>query len=154
MSQSTNAAIVPVVPRAFRATAIKNSVWSRLISPSRSTKSGPPRRAPCIAVSIGSPRREHRCCIGLRGSRVIERGPPGTRKAPSAAADSFGASVRTRSAYLLRTGAQKGPRARCPRAKNIFTRRRISAVAKRPCLRADRAGRSIGRSIFKGPLVR
>lgn len=144
-----------MVPRAFRASAIKNSVRSRLISPSRSTKPGPPRRAPCTYRGFDRfPRREHRCCIGSRGPRVVETGPPGTRRAPSAAADSFGASVRTRSAYLLQTGAQKGPRARCPRAKNIFTRRRISAVAKRSCLRADRAGRSIQRSIFKGPLVR
>lgn len=137
-------------PRAFRASAIKNSVRSRVISPSRSTKPGTATQSAMYRGFDRFPRREHRCCIRSGGPRVIERGPPGTRRAPSAAADSFGASVRTRSAYLLRTGIQKraeSPRARCPRAKNIFTRRRISAVAKRPCLRADRADRSI----FKDP---
>jgi len=42
-----------------------------------------------------------------RISRIVERGPPGTRRAPSAAVDSFGASVRTPSAYLLRTKEAK-----------------------------------------------
>lgn len=124
-------------PRAFRASAIKNSVRSRRYL---AVKIDEARTATQSAMYRGfdrSPRREHRCCIRSGGPRVIERGPPGTRRAPSAAADSFGASVRTRSAYLLRTGVQKGPRARRPRAKNIFTRRRISAVAKRPCLRSD-----------------
>lgn len=93
-----------------------------------------------------------RCCIG--GPRIIERGPPGTRRAPSASITTpFGVSVRTQSAYLLRTTAQKGLRERAQCPKNIFTRRRISAVAKRPCLRTDRTGRSIVRSIFKGRLI-
>lgn len=51
---------------------------------------GPSRRPPCIAVSISS-QEMHRCCIGSRKRpRVVERGPPGTRRTPSAAADSFG----------------------------------------------------------------
>lgn len=103
---------------------------SFVIVPSGSMKPGLPRR---MRVSRSrSARRKQRCCIGSRGeSTSSKEGPPGTRRAPSATVDSFGASVRTRSAYLPRRGAQKGPGTRCPYAKNIFTRRRISAVAKR-----------------------
>lgn len=86
-------------------------------------------------------------------NRVIERGPPGTRRGPSAASDPFGASVRTRGAYLPRRGAQKepeGPVSLCE--KYIHASTNFCGGETRSCLR-DRAGRSIARSIFKGPLA-
>lgn len=97
-----------------------------------------PRGAPRVSRFRSTPlaQETHRVAF----ARYVERGPPGTRAGPHPSASGVRgpALVRTRSAPTTcsdRTdAAHKGAGGR--RAKSTFTRRRISAVAKRPCLRS------------------
>lgn len=146
----------PMVPRAFRTPAIKNSVRSRRLSRRQDQRSlGYATQSAMYRGFDRFPRREHRCCIGSRGPRVIERGPPGTRRAPICGGRFIrGLRENTKCLPAPDGRTKAGPRARCPRAKNIFTRRRISAVAKRPCLRADRSsGRSLRAHCFGNGVI-
>lgn len=120
------------------------------------------QRAPCIAVFDRFPPRRQRTVVASRleeGPRVVEKGPPGTRNGSicGGADSSGGLRENTKCLPALRTGAQRGPRARCPRAKNIYSRvdefrrwrnDRVFGARSSP---VGLAGRSIGRSIFKGP---
>lgn len=140
-----------VPPRAFRASAIKNSVRSPVLS-RRQDRRSLGRHAERVSRFRSVPSQGTPLVHWLerRDLASSKRGPPGTRRAPSAAADSFGASVRTRSAYLLRTdGRTKGGQEPGVRVRKIYSR-----VDEFRRWRNDRvfgpiAGRPIGRSILR-----
>lgn len=83
VSTAKRRAVSHTDPRAFRAFAIKNSVWFHLIAPSASTKPpGPPRSVPMYR---GFDRLAGNTVVALtRGNseRRRIRGPPGTRRGP------------------------------------------------------------------------
>lgn len=128
-----------------------------MVSPYLAVKidKAPDRHAQRHVSRLRSTRRKHTVAASSAREDLAssKEGPPGTRRAPSAPTTTPFA-VRTR--RPIPTCSEPPHKRNCEKErerespKNIFTRRRISAVAKRPCLRS----RSIVRSIFKGRLIR